>query len=63
MSLELSEKRLENQIASERKLTTFYAYHLSTEIEIFVLLSLLFLSVFFPSLVHGSAHSFVEPPY
>lgn len=50
MNLELSEKRLENQLVSARKVPTFYAYHLSPEIEIFVLWSLLFLSVFPPLL-------------
>lgn len=50
MSLELSEKRLENQLVSARKVPTFYAYHVSPEIEIFVLWSLLFLSAFPPLL-------------
>lgn len=63
MSLELSEKRLENQIVSGRKLTTFYAYRLSTEIEIFVLLALLFLSGFFPSATRGSPRWLIEAPY
>lgn len=50
MNLELSEKRLENQLVSARKVPTFHAYHVSPEIEIFVLWSLLFLSVFPPLL-------------
>lgn len=50
MNLELSEKRLENQLVSARKVPTFYAYHVSPEIEIFVLWLLLFLSVFPPLL-------------